>query len=73
MPAQRKTEQAARTPASPTTSTGRKPWVPRTPVQVVLAQITRQEEKVAELQRQLDTEKTALNKLLQAKKVLEST
>jgi len=35
--------------------------------------IGKQEKKVAELQRELDTEKTTLTKLLQAKKVLEAT
>jgi len=52
---------------------GRKPWTPRTPVDVVLDQIGKQEKKVAELQRELDAQKSMLTKLLQAKKLLEST
>lgn len=58
-------------PAS-TGGTTRKTWRPKTPVEVVLDQIHKQEKKVAELQQDLDREKTSLNKLLQAKKVLES-
>jgi hypothetical protein len=59
------------TNASAASST-RKPWVPKTPVDVVLDQIRKQEKKVAELQKELDAEKITLNKLLQAKKVLEA-
>jgi hypothetical protein len=51
----------------------RKPWKKKTTVEVVLDQIGKQEKKVAELQKELDAEKTTLSKLLQAKKVLEST
>jgi len=56
-------------PASPGT---RKAWTPKSPIDVVLDQIRKQEKKVAELQQELDGEKATLNKLLQAKKVLES-
>lgn len=52
---------------------GRKPWKKKTTVEVVLDQIGKQEKRVAELQKQLDAEKATLSKLLQAKKVLEST
>lgn len=51
----------------------RKAWVPRSPVEVMLEQINKQEKKVAELQKELEKEKATLGKLLQAKKVLEST
>ena len=51
----------------------RRSWTPRSPVEVVLEQIAKQEKKVAELQRDLEAEKVTLNKLLQAKKVLEAT
>jgi hypothetical protein len=50
----------------------RKAWKPKSPVDVVLDQIHKQEKKVAELQQELDHEKVSLNKLLQAKKILES-
>ncbi len=51
----------------------RRSWTPKSPVEVVLEQIAKQEKKVAELQHELDTEKSMLTKLLQAKKVLETT
>ena len=54
-------------------SGARRAWTPRSPVEVVLEQITKQEKKVAELQHELDAEKSMLTKLLQAKKVLEAT
>lgn len=62
MTADKKTEPGAR-----------RAWTPRSPVEVVLEQIGKQEKKVAELQHELDTEKSMLTKLLQAKKVLEAT
>jgi len=69
---EKKADQTTKSSAQATTG-GRKPWVPRTPVDVVLSQIARQEQKVAELQIELDAEKSMLTKLLQAKKLLEST
>lgn len=51
----------------------RRAWTPKSPVAVVLEQIAKQEKKVAGLQRDLEDEKVILNKLLQAKKVLEAT
>jgi hypothetical protein len=51
----------------------RKSWTPRSPVEVMLDQITKQEKKVTELEQALETEKGTLTKLLQAKKILEST
>ena len=50
----------------------RKSWTPKSPVEVMLDQIGKQEKKVAELELVLATEKTTLTKLLQAKKVLEA-
>ncbi len=47
--------------------------MPKSPVEVILDQIKKQEKKVAELQHVLDAEKVTLTKLLQAKKVLEAT
>jgi hypothetical protein len=70
MTPEKKTDQS---PSSPALAHARKAWTPRSPVQVVLDQIGKQEKKVAELQKDLDTEKTTLTKLLQAKKILEST
>ena len=72
MTPEKKTDQAPKSSA-PATEGGRKPWTPRSPVDVVLEQIGKQEKKVAELQIELDAEKSMLTKLLQAKKLLEST
>ncbi|MGH9641653.1 MAG: hypothetical protein ACRD3Q_04455 [Terriglobales bacterium] len=62
------------TPTSAPTSgtSARKPWVKRTPVQVVLDQIHKQEERVADLQEQLSLENRELEKLHKAKEVLEA-
>jgi hypothetical protein len=69
---EKKTDQTSKS-ATPATEGGRKAWTPRSPVEVVLEQIGKQEKKVADLQIELDTEKSMLTKLLQAKKVLEAT
>jgi hypothetical protein len=73
MTAEKKTEPGAKAPPASATPAGRKPWTPKSPVEVILDQITKQEKKVSQLQQELDSEKTTLNKLLQAKKVLEAT
>jgi hypothetical protein len=52
---------------------GRKPWVKKTPVEVVLEQIAKQEERVAGMREELKREDRELQKLQQAKKVLEAT
>jgi hypothetical protein len=71
-PAQASTPAARQTATATTTSTGRKPWVKKTPVEVVLEQIHKQEEKVAEMREAISHEERELAKLQQAKKVLES-
>jgi hypothetical protein len=73
MTADKKTESGTKAPATASGPGTRKAWVPRSTVEVVLDQIGKQEKRVAELQRELDTEKSMLTKLLQAKKVLEAT
>lgn len=67
----------AATTAAPSTSTAtstssRKPWVKKTPVEIVLEQIGKQEEKVAGMRKELAREERELTKLQQAKKVLET-
>jgi len=52
--------------------TGRKAWVKKTPVEVVLEQIDKQEEKVAGMREELANEERELAKLQQARKVLEA-
>jgi hypothetical protein len=53
-------------------STGRKAWVKKTPVEIVLEQIGKQEEKVAGMREELAHEERELAKLQQARKVLEA-
>ena len=63
-------------PNSSTTTgstTGRKPWIKKTPVEVVLEQIDKQEQKVSEMRQAITKEERELAKLQQARKVLEST
>ena len=50
----------------------RKPWIRRTPTDVVLDQIKKQEQRVAALQEELAREKRGLEKLEAARKLLES-
>jgi hypothetical protein len=53
-------------------STGRKAWVKKTPVEVVLEQIGKQEEKVAGMREELAHEEHELEKLQKARQVLEA-
>ena len=59
-------------PAATASSSGRKPWIKRTPIEVVLEQIGKQEDRVAGMRDELAKEERELAKLQQAKKVLES-
>jgi hypothetical protein len=63
------------TPAQPAaaSSSTRKAWVKKTPVEVVLEQISKQEEKVGEMRAELQREEKELAKLQQARKVLEAS
>ncbi len=70
MPAAKKNEPANE-PATATAATARKPWTPKSPIEVVLEQIKRQEDRVAKLQAEIDAEKVTLNKLNQAKAIFE--
>jgi len=60
------------TKSAPAAQTGRKAWVKKTPVEVVLEQIGKQEEKVVEMREALAQEERELSKLEQARKVLEA-
>jgi len=64
--------QPATSTGAPTTST-RKAWVKKTPVDVVLEQIAKQEDRVNDLREELKKEDRELQKLQQAKKVLEAS
>jgi hypothetical protein len=59
--------------SEPGAKEGRKPWIKKTPVEVVLEQIGKQESRVNELREELKQEERELQKLQQAKKILEST
>jgi hypothetical protein len=63
---------ATAAPSTSTTTSSRKPWVKKTPVEIVLEQIGKQEEKVAGMRKELAREERELGKLQQAKKVLEA-
>lgn len=64
---------AAREPEIPAATGGkaRKPWIRRTPVEVVLDQIAKQEDRVRDLEEQLNREKRELQKLEGARRLLE--
>jgi hypothetical protein len=69
-----KSQPAPSAPSAPQTAkAGRKAWVKKTPVEVVLEQIAKQEDKVNDLRDELKKEERELQKLQQAKKVLEAT
>lgn len=53
-------------------ATTRKPWVPKTPFDVVLEQIAKQEKRVATLEAELSQERALLGKLAKAKAALEA-
>ena len=63
---------AQKTVPSAVQSSGRKAWVKKTTVEVVLEQIGKQEEKVAGMREELEHEERELAKLQQARKVLEA-
>lgn len=73
MPASKKPTGAAPATPTPAASTGgRKPWIKRTPADIVLEQITKQEEKVAELRTDLAREERLLTKMQQVKTAFEA-
>ena len=51
---------------------GRKPWVKKSPVQVILSQIEKVRENVAKKKGELKQEEKQLQKLEEARKLLES-
>jgi hypothetical protein len=78
MTAQKRTDQASprssiATTAVTTTQATRKPWKKKTPVEVVLDQINRLHDDVLAKEEELKQAKRQLQKLEEAKKVLEAT
>jgi len=59
------------TPAPATANTTRKTWIKKTPVDVVLDQIGKQEKKVVDMRAAVAHEERELAKLQKAKSVLE--
>jgi hypothetical protein len=64
--------KTAATTAAAASTTTRKPWIKRTPIEVVLEQIGKQEERVAGMRAELTREERELAKLQKAKSVLEA-
>jgi hypothetical protein len=60
-------------PAQAKLATDRKPWKKKTPVEVVLSQIDRLREGVAQKEEELKQAKRQLGKLEEVRKILEST
>jgi hypothetical protein len=74
----KRTGQGSSRPSTPitavtTTEIARKPWKKKTPVDVVLDQINRLSDDVLEKEEELKLAKRQLQKLEEAKKVLEAT
>ena len=80
MPPQKRATAASEQPSAapqpaepqPAATSSRKAWVPKSPVDVILDQIKKQEDRVSRLQAEVDAEKITLNKLRKAKEVLEA-
>ena len=70
MTTQKTVPAKAAAPAAATT--GRRAWVKKTPVEIVLEQIGKQEEMVAGMRAELAKEERELAKLQKAKQVLEA-
>jgi hypothetical protein len=75
MTAQKRTGRAVPEPSTETTATpsARKPWKKKTPVQVVLDQINRLRDDVAQKEEEFKQAKKQLQKLEEAAKILEAT
>ncbi len=74
MRAQKQTDTGAtRSSTATTAQAARKPWKKKTPVDVVLDQINRLRDDVAHKEEELKQAKRQLQKLEEARKVLEAT
>lgn len=63
------------TPQKPATMpepSGRKPWIKKTPVEIFLEQVAKQQQRVDEMREALAHEERELEKLQEARKVLEA-
>jgi hypothetical protein len=67
-----KAQKQAESPQGKLPTTGRKPWKKRTPIEVVLDQIERVRDDVAQREEELKAARRELQKLEEAKKLLEA-
>ncbi|HZU31286.1 MAG TPA: hypothetical protein VFB79_09235 [Candidatus Angelobacter sp.] len=73
MTAQKKSDAAGSQGAPAGDSGGkRKPWIKKTPVEIILEQVAKQEEKVAELRKELTKEEGELKKMQDATRLLQA-
>jgi hypothetical protein len=81
MTAQKKEDSAAQTqdaaggkPGGATGESGtkRKPWIKKTPVEIILEQVAKQQEKVEALRKELTKEEGELKKMQDATKLLQA-
>jgi hypothetical protein len=71
MTAQKKgTAEGSSQGAAGSGGTKRKGWIKKSPVEIILEQVSKQEEKVAELRRELTKEEAELKKMQDATKLL---
>lgn len=54
------------------TNSARKPWIKKSPVEIFLDQIAKQEKRVADIEQELARERRELDKMQAAKKILEA-
>jgi hypothetical protein len=64
------TEGQGQPPAEGSTTAKRKPWIKKTPVEIILEQVKKQEEKVTKLKEELENEESALKTMRDATKLL---
>jgi hypothetical protein len=73
MTAQKKGEAGgAQGSAAGDSGTKRKPWVKKSPVEIILEQVAKQEEKVAAMRKELTKEEGELKKMQDATKLLQA-
>lgn len=73
MSAQKTADQTStKSPTTPPAQKARKPWIKKTPVDVVIDQINRQRDDVQKKEEELKLAKRQLEKLEAARKVLET-
>ena len=73
MTAQKKNDAGgAQGGAAGDSGTKRKPWIKKTPVEIILEQVAKQEEKVSVLRKELAKEEGELKKMQDATKLLQA-